>query len=189
MTVSYSPEVCREFEQAYQRLDLFRPAPASRYDEGALLTYDMEPVALRGAQKKCRAEVRVERFVGGGFAGQVYKVRVESLGPQGLPGVAVGGVYALKILIPPSAFSKWFRDALYAIGFQGSFQPQCNPAAARSGALWQKFIRRAARVRFGDERMVNDVHATFADTALGSMGELKRKTSDRFVLPGGVPGT
>jgi hypothetical protein len=153
-------------------LDLHRPVPASRYDEGALLTYDMEPVALQGAQKKCRADVRVERFVGGGFAGHVYKVRVESLGPQGLPGVAVGGVYALKILIPPSTFSKWFRDALYAIGFQGSFQPQCNPAAARSGALWQKFIRRAARVRFGDERMVNDVHATFADTTLGSMGEM-----------------
>ncbi|HMD67362.1 MAG TPA: hypothetical protein VKF42_00690, partial [Chitinivibrionales bacterium] len=132
----------------------------------------MEPASAHGAQKKCRAEVRVERFVGGGFAGQVYKVRVESLGPQGLPGVAVGGVYALKILIPPSAFSKWFRDTLYAIGFQGSFQPQCNPAAARSGALWQKFIRRAARVRFGDERMVNDVHATFADTTLGSMGEM-----------------
>jgi hypothetical protein len=164
--------VCRELEHAYRSLDLHRPAPVSRYDEGALLTYDMEPVSAHGAGKKCRAEVRVERFVGGGFAGQVYKVRVESLGPQGLPGVAVGGAYALKILIPPSKFSKWFRDALYAIGFQGFFQPQCNPAAARSGALWQKFIRRAARVRFGDERMVNDVHATFADKTLGSMGEM-----------------
>jgi len=153
-------------------LNLSRPAPASRYEEGALLTYDIEPVAAAGAQKKCRAEVRVERFVGGGFAGQVYRVRVENLEPQGLPGVAVGGVYALKILIPPSAFSKWFRDALYAIGFQGAFQLQCNPAAARSGALWQKFIRRAACVKFGDQRMVNDVHGTFVDTTLGSMGEM-----------------
>jgi hypothetical protein len=172
VTASYSPEVCRELEQAYRSLNLDRPAPASRYEEGALLTYDMEPVAAHLAEKKCRAGVRVERFVGGGFAGQVYKVRVESLGPQGLPGVAVGGVFALKILIPPSTFSKLFRDALYAIGFQGAFQLQCNPAAARSGALWQKFIRRAARVKFGDERMVNDVHATFIDTTLGSMGEM-----------------
>ena len=172
VNISYSPEVRRELEQAYRRLDLFRPAPALRYDEGALLTYDMEPVAVHGAEKKCRAGVRVERFVGGGFAGQVYKVRVESLGPQGLPGVAVGGLYALKILIPPSTFSKWFRDALYAIGFQGSFQLQCNPAAARSGALWQKLIRRAARVKFGDESLVNDVHGTFVDTTLGSMGEM-----------------
>lgn len=172
MNISYSPEVCRELELGYRSLNLFRPAPASRYEEGAILTYDMEPASAHGAEKKCRAEVRVERFVGGGFAGQVYKVRVENLGPQGLKGVAVGGVYALKILIPPSAFSKWFRDALYAIGFQGAFQLQCNPAAARSGALWQKFIRRAARVRFGDESLVNDVHGTFVDKTLGSMGEM-----------------
>jgi hypothetical protein len=172
VTDSYSPEVCRELEQAYRGLNLYRPAPVSRYDEGALLTYGMEPVAVHGAQEKCRADVRVERFVGGGFAGQVYKVRVERLGPEGIPGVAVGGTYALKILIPPSTFSKWFRDALYAIGFQGSFQLQCNPSAGRSGALWQKFIRRAARVRFGDERMVNDVHGTFVDKTLGSMGEM-----------------
>ena len=172
MTDSYSPEVCRELEQAYRGLNLHRPAPVSRYEEGTLLTYDIEPVAAHGARKKCRAGLRVERFVGGGFAGQVYRVRVESLGPQGIPGVAAGGTYALKILIPPSFFSKWFRDTLYAIGFQGSFQLQCNPAAARSGALWQKFIRRAARVEFGDERVVNDVHATLVDTTLGSMGEI-----------------
>ncbi|HUI92998.1 MAG TPA: hypothetical protein VLX68_12185 [Chitinivibrionales bacterium] len=172
MTDSYSPTLCRELERAYCNLGLHRPAPVSRYDEGALLSYDMEPVAAHGAQKKCRADLRVERFAGGGFAGQVYKVRVESLGPQGISGITVGGAYALKIFIPPSAFSKWFRDALYAVGFQGAFQLQCNPAAAKSGALWQKFIRRAARVRFGDERMVNDVHAIFADAALGSMGEM-----------------
>jgi hypothetical protein len=172
VTDSYSPEVCRELEQAYRSLNLHRPVPVSRYDEGTLLSYDMEPVCAQGAQKKCRVDVRVERFVGGGFAGQVYKVRVESLGPQGIPGLAVGETYALKILIPPSVFSKLFRDALYAIGFQGSFQLQCNPAAARSGALWQKFIRRAARVRFGDEGMVNDVHGTFTDKTLGSMGEM-----------------
>jgi hypothetical protein len=172
VSISYAPEVCRELELGYRSLNLFRPAPASRHEEGALLAYDMEPVAAQGAQKKCRAEVRVERFVGGGFAGQVYRVRVESLGLNGIPGVIVGGTYALKILIPPSTFSKWFRDALYAIGFQGSFQLQCNPAAARSGALWQKFIRRAAGVKFGDQRLVNDVHATFVDKTLGSMGEM-----------------
>jgi hypothetical protein len=172
VSILYSPEVCRELEKTYRSLKLHRPAPVSRYDAGALLCYDMVPAVAHGAEKKSRAELRVERFVGGGFAGQVYKVRVESLGPLGIPGLEVGGVYALKILIPPSAFSKWFRDTLYAIGFQGPFQLQCNPAAARSGALWQKFIRRAARVKFGDERVVNEVHATFIDEALGSMGEI-----------------
>jgi hypothetical protein len=172
MAISYSAEVCRELELGYRGLNLHRPAPVSRYDAGTLLSYDVTPVAANGDAKKCRIGLRVERFVGGGFAGQVYKVRIESMDPQGLPGVAAGGVYALKILIPPSAFSKWFRNTLYAIGFQGAFQLQCNPAAARSGALWQKFIRRACRIRFGDEKMVNDVHGTFIDDTLGSMGEL-----------------
>jgi hypothetical protein len=78
----------------------------------------------------------------------------------------------MKILVPPSTFSRLFRNALYAIAFQGSFQLQVNPAAARAGALWQKFIRRAARIRLGDERAVRDVHATFVDETLGSCGEL-----------------
>jgi hypothetical protein len=47
-----------------------------------------------------------------------------------------------------------------------------NPAAARAGALWQKFIRRGAKIRFGDETSVVDIHATFVDPVLGSCGEL-----------------
>jgi len=179
MTALYSLKLCKELEEGYHSLNLHRPAPVSRYEEGELLIYDIEPAIADGSQKKCRAEMRVERFVGGGFAGQVYKVRIENLEPQGIPGLAVGETYALKILIPPSTFSKFFRDALYAIGFQGSFQLQCNPAAARSGALWQKFIRRAARVKFGDERMVNDVHGIFIDKTLGSMGEISNWIAGR----------
>ena len=44
-----------------------------------------------------------------------------------------GGVYAMKILIPPSSFSLFFRNLLYTIGFQAPFQQQVNPAAARAG--------------------------------------------------------
>ena len=40
------------------------------------------------------------------------------------------------------------------------------------GALWQKFIRRGAKIRFGDESAVNDIHATFIDTTMGSCGEI-----------------
>jgi hypothetical protein len=61
---------------------------------------------------------------------------------------------------------------LYWIGFQGPFQLQVNPAAARSGALWQKFIRRGARILFGTESAVVDIYATFVDNTLGSCGEL-----------------
>ena len=78
----------------------------------------------------------------------------------------------MKILIPPSGFSCLFRNFLYWIGFQGPFQLQVNPAAARAGALWQKFIRRGAGVTFGDEQSVVDIYATFVDEQLGSCGEL-----------------
>ena len=59
-----------------------------------------------------------------------------------------------------------------SLGFQGPFSLQCNPDAARAGALWQKFVRRAAKIRLGDERAVVDVLATFVDGRLGSCGEI-----------------
>ena len=75
-------------------------------------------------------------------------------------------------LIPPSGFSRLFRNLLYWIGFQGPFQLQVNPAASKAGALWQKFIRRGAKIRFGDETAVRDIYATFVDDKLGSCGQL-----------------
>ncbi|MBA7677000.1 hypothetical protein ES703_85248 [subsurface metagenome] len=56
---------------------------------------------------------------------------------------------------------------------------QVNPAAARAGALWQKFIRRAAKIRFADESVVVDIHATFVDSRLGSCGELSEWVDGR----------
>jgi len=65
-----------------------------------------------------------------------------------------------------------FRNSLYWIGFQGPFQLQVNPAASRAGALWQKFIRRAAKIRFGNDKVVVDIFAMFIDKKLGSCGEI-----------------
>ncbi|MGB2929642.1 MAG: hypothetical protein WBB70_12095, partial [Desulfobacterales bacterium] len=98
-------------------------------------------------------------------------------GPIG--GLEVGGIYAMKILIPPTTFSRLFRNAIYWMGFQGPFQLQVNPVAARAGALWQKFIRRGAKVRLGDERSVVDIHATFVDHTLGSCGEFSEWVDGR----------
>ncbi|MDP7289995.1 MAG: hypothetical protein QGH94_18585, partial [Phycisphaerae bacterium] len=109
--------------------------------------------------------LEIDKFVGGGFAGQVYRVNVleiDSDGP-GPGGLEAGKKYAMKILVPPSKGSLVFRNIIYRIGFQGSFQLQLNPAAARAGALWQKFIRRAAGLKFGDKSSVVDIHATFID--------------------------
>lgn len=172
MPTAYSPSICRELDQRFRSCDLHRPMKIDRYDAGETLVYDLEPVSGGGAAEPVRATLTVERFVGGGFAGQVYRVKAQSLDPPGAGLLETGGTYALKILIPPSSFSRLFRNLLYAVGFQGPFQLQTNPEAARAGALWQKLIRRAAAVRLGDERAVNDVHATFVDRRLGSCGEI-----------------
>lgn len=171
MAVEYSVEVCNKLKAAVENASLHRPMRIGRYDAGDQLEYNV--TAVDGGQSSL-VRLRIERFVGGGFAGQVYRVRVESIEAQGEPlgSLAVGGVYAMKILIPPSGLSCLFRNVLYWIGFQGPFQLQVNPTASRAGALWQKLIRRAAKIRFGDENAVNDIHATFVDETLGSCGEL-----------------
>lgn len=190
MAAEYSVEVCRGLEERFGALGLHRPMRISRYEADAELSYDVTTVAQA---TQARVSLAVEKFVGGGFAGQVYRVKVLDIqglapasatlgaGAEGEPieGLEVGGVYAMKILIPPSGLSRLFRNFLYWVGFQGPFQLQVNPAAARAGALWQKFIRRAAKVRFGDENAVVDIHATFVDRNLGSCGELSEWVEGR----------
>ncbi|MGA1980425.1 MAG: hypothetical protein ABSG99_07700 [Sedimentisphaerales bacterium] len=176
MTVEYSVELCRELEKKCRLAGLHRPIQVARYDSGAELVYD-----VTGITKPNSAKVRlvVEEFIGGGFAGQVYKVKILEIEGGLIGGLEVAGIYAMKILIPPSGFARLFRNALYWIGFQGPFQLQVNPAAARAGALWQKFIRRVAKIRFGDETKVVDVYATFVDNILGSCGELSEWVEGR----------
>ena len=143
----------------------------SRYDAGHV--FDLAITGVCPATSG-RARLEVETFVGGGFAGQVYRARLVGLELDGdaVPGLEVGGVYAVKIMIPPSRFSRAFRNAIYWLGYQGSFAAQVNAAAARTGALWQKLIRRGAQIRFGDERSVRDIYATFFEPGLASYGEI-----------------
>ncbi|MBE0537002.1 MAG: hypothetical protein IH624_15165 [Phycisphaerae bacterium] len=173
MAIHYSVDVCNQLKASVKEAGLHRPPRTGRYDSGDELTFSAKAV---GSGLEADVRLRIERFVGGGFAGQVYQIRV--LGIVGsdnnddtIDGLRTDGVYAMKILIPPSAGSCIFRNALYWVGFQGPFQLQVNPAAARAGALWQKFIRRAAGMRFGDENTVNNIHATFVDHNLGACGE------------------
>ncbi len=178
MAKEYSPEVCKVLQSKFESMDLHRAMRISRYEPGTELAYDITDVESAEAAS---VHLRVERFVGGGFAGQVYKVKVESIdNADGRVGkIERGEIYALKIFVPPSGFSLLFRNILYRIGFQGPFQLQVNPAAARAEALWQKFIRRAAKIRFGDEWTVVDVHATLVDENIGSCGELSEWVEGR----------
>lgn len=178
MATEYNAEISRKLQKEYEGLGLARPMRVSRYDAGSELIYDVTGVEKPDTARVC---LLVERFVGGGFAGQVYKVKVidiqNATGPIGR--IEQGGVYALKIFVPPSGFATLFRNTLYRIGFQAPFQLQVNPAAARAEALWQKFIRRAAGIRFGDESTVVDVHATLIDERIGSCGELSEWVEGR----------
>lgn len=179
MAGTYSVETVRELLEIFQRQETVRPLRLRRYDPGARLEYRVSGVfPVRSGRMVCE----VERFVGGGYAGQVYKVKVLELEtPEGpLEGLEIGGSYALKIFIPPSIIGRMIRDTLYFLGFQGAFSLQGTPAAVRSGALWQKFIRRGAGLRFGSEAAVVNVLATFVDSKLGSCGELSEWVDGRM---------
>lgn len=142
----------------------------TRYDRGRVFEIELTGVCPAG---RARARMTVEKFVGGGFAGQVYRARLDALEQiEGeVAGLTVGQVYAIKLLIPPSGFARLFRDFIYSVGFQGHFSAQVNPAAARAGVLWQTLIGRAAEIEFGRSPVVR-VHATFFDETLGTFGEV-----------------
>lgn len=167
----YSVETIKSLEDKFAACTIERPLRVEKYDAGDIVTYDAALLAPSDGRNIVQVSLYIEQFIGGGFAGQVYKTQVLSVESENTP-FQVGQAYALKIFIPPSRGALFFRDLLYGIGFQGPFQIQCNPTAARAGALWQKFIRRAAALRFNDENAVNDVHCTLVDHTLGSCGEI-----------------
>ena len=177
MAQEYSIEVCRELKARFQAARLYRPMRITRYDASTELIYNVMGIEQAGTTQ---VKLVVEKFVGGGFAGQVYKVKVLEIeaGDRPIAGLEVGKVYAIKIFIPPSGRARLFRNLLYWVGFQGPFQPQVNPTATRAGALWQKFIRRGAKIQFGEKSVV-DIHATFVDNTLGSCGELSEWVDGR----------
>jgi len=171
MIAEYSVQTCRRLERMFRQADVCRPMRIARYDPGTELTYEVTGVA---PANKATVRLAVEKFVGGGFAGQVYRVRIIDIAADDGPvaGLVPGAVYAMKIFLPPSNFARVFRDAVYAAGFGGAFSLRANPSAARAGAIWQKLIRRGATITFGTDRAVVDVLATFVDAALGSCGEI-----------------
>ncbi|MBE7465852.1 MAG: hypothetical protein HS116_20450 [Planctomycetes bacterium] len=164
-------EVRRRLREEFDACGLLRPYRATRYDPGTVLDVPIQGVAPATLG---RARIELDRFLGGGFAGQVYRARLLDVSWQGAPveGLVPGRAYAVKLLRPPGSFAGHFRDLLYKLGYQAPFGLQSNPDAARAGALWQKLIRRAASIRFGSDRHVADVHATFFDPELLCSGEL-----------------
>jgi hypothetical protein len=75
-------EVYRKLEREIHATDLHRPMRIERYEAGTELEYDINAVA-GGNRGKVR--LRIEKFVGGGFAGQVYRVKILDLEREFLP--------------------------------------------------------------------------------------------------------
>jgi hypothetical protein len=98
----------------------------------------------------------------------------------GMGDLEVGKVYAIKLLTPPSAFSRIFRNFLYFLGYQAHFGAQVLPSAVRVGVLWQKLIRRAMAFETGDPHAVCDTYATFYDSELKSYGEINEWIDGRI---------
>ncbi len=179
MAGPYHSETVRALERAFAEEKVERPLRARRYEPGDVLEYEVRGVVPDG---RARARFEVERYVGGGYAGQVYRVKVLALEPLegGVGGLALGRSYALKLLVPASGLGRRIRNLFYGAGFQAPFSLQSLAAAGRSQALWQKFIRRAARVELGAEETVVDIHATFLDRRLGSYGEVSEWVDGRM---------
>ena len=171
--------VRRTLERRFSECRLERAFRRAAYDPGDRLEYEVTGVV---PARIGRVVAEVERFVGGGFAGQVYRIRLlEITADEGaIAGLEVGRHYAIKILLPSSGFARLFRNLLYFAGYQCAFSGQLLPQAVRTGVLWQKLIRRAAAVKLGDDEAVCDTYATFFDSELHSYGEINEWIEGRI---------
>ncbi|MBL7016461.1 MAG: hypothetical protein ISR84_02770 [Kiritimatiellales bacterium] len=170
--VEYSKALCTRLLEAANPSALKIRHRIVRYEEGDELRIDLKGVhpAVTGT-----GTLVIDKFLGGGFAGQVYRCRLSELSlPENssIEGLEVGALYAVKIIIPPSAFSHWFRNTIYWLAFQGPFSSQVNYGACRSGLILQKLVRRAAKIKFGRETAIKDAYASFWDANLNAYGEI-----------------
>jgi len=98
MAVEYSVDTIRRLEKTFFLQKVSRPLRIQRYDPGTELEY-----VIKGINPAIQAQVKlmVENFVGGGYAGQVYKVRVlELITPEGpIEGIQTNKSYAMKTTI------------------------------------------------------------------------------------------
>ena len=173
MSTDYSTELCHRLAETAAGERLLRPRRITRHEAGEVLEFDLTGVAPAW---RARGAFELEKYVGGGFAGQVYRARLVRLDwPEETaaePPLEVGTAYAVKVMVPWSRFARGFRNVLYGLGFQAAFGLQANPQAARACSLWQKFIRCGAAEALGSVHAVRDIYATFHDPDLGGMGQV-----------------
>ena len=103
MAREYSTKVCQELTEKFRQAQLDRPMRIQRYDPGTELNHEVTGVA---PAFKASVRLIVEKFVGGGFAGQVYQVKLlEVTSAEGnITGLEVGQRMAMKIMV----YTDWF---------------------------------------------------------------------------------
>jgi len=84
-----NPDIYRKLEKQFQDTDLCRPMKIERYEAGTELEYDVTGLT-RAAEGRVR--LYVDKFVGGGFAGQVYRVKVLKVESENLNKIIPGMV-------------------------------------------------------------------------------------------------
>jgi hypothetical protein len=179
-SVQYSREFCAELIARIRAFKLLLPYRLRRYEPGDVLRLDLTTAwpEVRG-----NGVFLVEKFAGGGFAGQVYRCVLESVtfadGAATAGGLKVGGVYAVKVLVPPGRFAAGFRNLVYWIAFQAPFSAQVLESACRSGLLWPKVLRLAAAETFGTPAAIADTYASFHDGNFGAYGEVREWVEGR----------
>ena len=168
---AYSTEQIGMLRRRIEAQQILLPYRPDRYEAGDVLEV---PITTVWPERHGYARFELERFVGGGYAGQVYRARLVALDvPRGEgTGLSVGRVYAVKILVPPTPSARRFRDALYWVAFQGSFGPQVFESACRSGLMWQKAIRIGMQIRYGLSDAVAEPFASLYDERLGAHGDV-----------------
>ncbi len=177
--IVYSRALCGELIERIRRIELRIPYRLRRYEDGDALELS---ITTAWPETNGTARFHIDKFVGGGFAGQVYRCRLESISLEDASvesGLTVGHRYAVKIMIPPSRFSARFRDVIYKLAFQAPFSAQVLQSACRSGLLWPKVLRLAAGEVFGDEDAVADTYASFYDENFRAYGEVREWVEGR----------
>jgi hypothetical protein len=164
-------EVIRRLLERIDAQQVLVPYCPDRYADGDTLEV---PIAAVWPEADGHARFTLERFVGGGYAGQVYQatLRALDLPPNAQSDLAVGGVYAVKILVPPTPGARRFRDLLYWLAFQGPFGPRAFADACRAGLLWQKAVALGMEARYGLRDAVAMPYASFYDARMRAHGDV-----------------
>jgi len=175
----YSAEVVERLSARIRGLGLVLPYRVQRYAAGTVLELEL---TTAWPEVSCRGTFAVEKFVGGGFAGQVYRCRfvaTDNIAATAAAGLHLEGKYAVKVLVPPSRFAAGFRNWVYGLAFQAPFSAQVLSSACRAGLLWPKVLRLAAGEVFGRADAVADTYASFYDANFGAFGEVREWVEGR----------